>query len=175
ASDGHQGARRAEHGAHTESEAILSSPSYKHKEQTAGKTREIGPAGDVYALGAIVYEMLTGRPPFRAETTLETLRQVLSEEPVPPSRLQPHLPRDLVTICLKCLQKEPRKRYGSALELAEDLQWFLDGKPIRARRTGLPERGWRWCRRNPAVATLLAVSGGLLVLITIGSSWAAVW
>src|SRR5258708_7892134 len=119
--------------------------------------------------------MVTGRPPFRAETPLETLRQVMSEEPVPPSRLQPRLPRDLVTICLKCLQKEPRKRYGSALELAEDVERFLSGKSVTARPTGLPEQAWRWCRRKPAVAMLTATVALLLLAVAMGSTLSALW
>jgi eukaryotic-like serine/threonine-protein kinase len=99
----------------TQSGAILGTPSYMSPEQAAGKTKEIGRAADVYALGAILYELLTGRPPFRAETPLKTIRQVVSEDPVPPSRLQPGLPRDLVTICLTCLEKEATKRYLTAL------------------------------------------------------------
>jgi serine/threonine-protein kinase len=157
-------------GGQTLSGAILGTPSYMPPEQAAGRNKEIGPAGDVYALGAILYEMLTGRPPFRAETPLETLRQVLSEEPVPPSRLQPRLPRDLVTICLKCLQKEPLKRYASALSLADDLQRFLADQPIAARRTGTAERARRWCRRNPMMATLTASVVLLLVALTVGST-----
>jgi WD40 repeat protein len=148
----------------TQSGAILGTPSYMPPEQAAGRTKEIGPAGDVYALGAILYEMLTGRPPFRAETPLETLRQVLSEEPVPPSRLQPHLPRDLVTICLKCLQKEPRKRYGSANALARDLGQFLAGQPIQARPIRAWERAVKWAKRRPAVAALLGLVVGVTAL-----------
>jgi WD40 repeat protein len=144
-------------GCQTQSGAILGTPSYMPPEQAAGRSKEIGPAGDVYALGAILYEMLTGRPPFRAETPLETLRQVIAEEPVPPSRLQPHLPRDLVTICLKCLRKESVKRYASASALAEDLRRFQAGEPILARPIRSWERAVKWARRRPATAALLAL------------------
>jgi WD40 repeat protein len=151
-------------GRQTQSGAILGTPSYMPPEQAAGRNKEIGPAGDVYALGAILYEMLTGRPPFRAETPLETLRQVLYGEAVSPSRLQPHLPRDLVTICLKCLQKEPRKRYGSANALADDLGRFLAGQPIQARPARAWERAVKWARRRPAVAALLGLVIGVTAL-----------
>ena len=111
-------------------------------EQAEGKTKQVGPAADVYALGVILYELLTGRPPFRGTTVLETLEQVKTAEPVPPSRLVPGMPRDLETIALKCLQKDPAKRYGSAEALAEDLRRFLEDRPIRR---GGPAPSSAWC------------------------------
>jgi serine/threonine protein kinase len=150
----------------TKSGAILGTPSYMAPEQAAGKSKEIGPAADVYALGAILYEMLTGRPPFRAAAMLETLELVRSAEPVAPRRLQPHLPRDLETVCLKCLEKDPKGRYQSARAVAEELQRYLRKEPIRARPVNTLYRALRWCRREPALAAAsgVAVTGVLCAL-----------
>lgn len=153
----------------TESGAILGTPSYMAPEQADGRTREIGPAADTYALGAILYELLTGRPPFRGESSLETLEQVRTQEPVAPRYLQPKTPTDLETICLKCLRKEQAHRYGSAGDLAADLRAFLEGRPISARRAGVVERGWRWCRRKPWTAAFLAASLFVVLAVFIGA------
>jgi serine/threonine protein kinase/tetratricopeptide (TPR) repeat protein len=155
------------HAEQTPSGAILGSPSYMAPEQAQARPATVGRAADGYSLGAILYELLTGRPPFRAETALDTILQVLHEEPVPPRRLQPKLPRDLETICLSCLRKEPQRRYASALALAEDLHCFLAGEPIRARPTGVVERGLKWARRRPTLAALLAVSVAACVVLVI--------
>jgi serine/threonine protein kinase/tetratricopeptide (TPR) repeat protein len=156
----------------TRTGAIMGTPSYMAPEQAAGKTKDTGPAADIYSLGAILYDLLAGRPPFRGVTVLDTLQQVRSLEPVPPRRLDMKVPRDLETICLKCLQKEPSKRYANAGDLAEDLRRFLAGEPIQARPTPLWERGVKWARRHPAAATLIGVSTVAAVsLLVVGGLW----
>ncbi len=151
----------------TQSGLILGSPSYMAPEQALGKKEEIGPAVDIYALGAILYEMVTGRPPFLAASVIETLEAVGQADPVRPRQLQGALPRDLETICLKCLAKVPGRRYPSAGALADDLDRFLDGRPILARPASATERLTKWVRRHPATAASLGVAWlaalGLLV------------
>jgi serine/threonine protein kinase/Flp pilus assembly protein TadD len=155
--------------AQTPTQDFLGTPSYMAPEQAAGRAREAGPPADVYSLGAILYEMLTGRPPFIGDTALQTLENVWLQEPAPPRRLRPDLPRDLETICLQCLEKEPARRYASAEELADDLARFLGNEPIHARPAGAWERLRKWARRRPAAAALAAVScAAVLGLVLLG-------
>jgi serine/threonine protein kinase/predicted Zn-dependent protease len=142
----------------TQTESIMGSPNYMAPEQADGHAKDVGPSADIYALGANLYELLTGRPPFVAPTILATLDLVKNSEPVPLRRLQPFLPRDLETICLKCLEKDPGARYASADNLADDLAAFLDNKPITARRSFVWERSWKWCRRHPSSTALILIT-----------------
>lgn len=151
--------------------AMIGTPSYMAPEQVIGKPDSVGPSADVYALGATLYELLTGRPPFRGETATETQRQVVNEEPAAPSRLNAKVPRDLETICLKCLFKEPSRRYVTSAALADDLRRFEEGRPIQARPIGRAERSWRWTRRNPLAAALLLTALALVAVASGGGTW----
>ncbi len=153
--------------------AVMGTPTYMAPEQAEGKTRDIGPLSDVYSLGAVLYCLVVGRPPFQAANMVETMKQVLDEEPVPPRQLNRSIERDLERICLKCLAKEPHRRYLSARALAEDLGRFLSGAPVHARPVSGVARLWRWCRRNPLLAGVSATAVALLVLGSVVSTFFA--
>ncbi len=158
----------------TRSGSILGTPSYMAPEQARGESQTVGPAADQYSLGAILYELLTGRPPFQGTSVIETLDMVRNNEPVAPSQLQPKTPRDLETICLKCLEKDIARRYPDVLALAEDLRRFRAGETILARPVSDAERFWRWCKRNRRVASLSAAVVLLLLIVAAASAIAAV-
>jgi tetratricopeptide (TPR) repeat protein len=155
----------------TQSGAVLGTPSYMAPEQASCQKGAVTTATDVYGLGAVLYALLTGRPPFRAASVLETLEQVRSGQPEPPSTVVGHVDRDLETICLKCLEREPERRYASASEVAEDLERWLRGEPIAARPVGITGRALRWCRRNPALSALLVTIALLLASALSGLAW----
>jgi serine/threonine-protein kinase len=149
----------------------VGTPGYMAPEQAQGEVHAIGPSVDVYALGVILYELLTGRLPFQGETAAATIQQVLTRDPVPPARLNPTVPRDLETICLKCLSKESQRRYASAAALADDLRRFGEGQPRQARPVGRGARFCRWVWRNPVTAGLLAALLTLFLLTAAGGLW----
>jgi len=151
---------------------VLGTPSYMPPEQAAGQINTICPASDVYALGAVLYSLTTGRPPFQSASGIETLRQVVEKEPVAPRQLNPAIPRDLETIILKCLEKSLPRRYSTAKLLSEELQRFIEGRPILARPIGRIAKVWRWSRRQPMVASLMAFVFLLLATLAVSSSWA---
>lgn len=154
---------------------ILGTPSYMPPEQASGHAQDIAPSADIYSLGAVLYCLLTGHPPFQAANVLDTLMQVLEKEPVSPRDINPRIPKDLETICLKCLQKDRRKRFGSALALAEDLGRFLEGRPVLARPVGMATKCYRWARRNRSIAYLLGIIVLLVCCGFAGSTWFAVY
>ena len=163
----------ADESSSTRTGTVMGTPSYMSPEQAKGLIHELGPATDQYSLGAMLYEFLTGRPPFIAAKPIETIMKVVRDEPVAPRQINEACPIDLETICLKALQKAPDKRYASCAEMADDLQRFLDGKPILARPVSRVEAFWRWCRRNPTVAVLTATAAALLIAVAGVSAYSA--
>lgn len=155
----------------TQTGAVLGTPSYMPPEQAAGKTSQVGPASDIYSLGATLYCLLTGRPPFQAANSIDVLLQVLEREPAAPCLVNSRIPRDLETITLKCLEKDPSNRYPSADAVGRELERFLEGVPIEARRAGRGERAWRWCKRHPGVTVLWLTIIGILAVV--GAAWGA--
>lgn len=164
-------ALRIPHSALTLSGQVLGSPNYLPPEQAEPKRGMLGPPSDVYALGAILYHLITGRPPFQAESLTTLLQQVIESDPLAPRSLNPGIPCDLETICVKCLEKEPQRRYDTAQALADDLDRFLNREPVQARPIGSADRAWRWCRRRPVLASLVTALVLVLILGMGGISW----
>jgi WD40 repeat protein len=161
----------ADAGGLTRTGMVFGTPRYMSPEQAQGRSEALGPGTDVYALGVILYEMLAGEVPFPGSSDLDTYAKIVAEEPRPLSRLRPNVHRDLDTICLKCLEKEPERRYPSALELAQDLRRFLNGEPILARACGRLEKAWRWCRRHPARAGLVGLAAAVVAVVLPAGLW----
>jgi eukaryotic-like serine/threonine-protein kinase len=155
----------------TQSGTILGTPCYMAPEQAEGHNSQVGPPADIYALGSILYELLIGRPPFKANNPLDTIRQVIGQDPVPPRQLEPRVPLDLETICLKCLEKDPARRFATAADLADDLRRFLDGHPIQSRPIRPWERAWKWARRRPAIMALVGVCALAVVGMVLFIAW----
>jgi hypothetical protein len=159
----------------TQTGQIMGTPSYMAPEQAGGSPKDVGPATDVYALGTILYELLAGRPPFQAQTPVETILQVISEEPVPPSELNSKVPRALEAVCLRCLEKDPRRRYTSAQALAEDLRRVLSGEPIPSRRMAAGKTIVKWVRDRPAMTLALGTACALLLGLSIRMGFGWTW
>ncbi|MBY0459082.1 MAG: protein kinase, partial [Gemmataceae bacterium] len=155
--------------------AVMGTPQYMAPEQAAGRTKEVGTAADVYALGVILYELLTGVPPFRGKTAVAVIQKVLNDQPERPRARVADLPRDLETVCLKCLEKEPGARYPTARALADDLRRFLAGEPVSVRPAGFAERAYKWARRKPTVAALYAATAAGVVLVGVTAAFALLW
>src|SRR5213594_1551243 len=150
---------------------VLGTPSYMAPEQAVGNNAAVSSATDIYGLGAVLYQLLTGHPPFAGDTTYETVRMVLETQPRQPRLCNPKVDRDLETICLKCLEKQPSKRYASAEALAEDIERFLRDEPIRSRRSSQLEHVWRWCKRKPLVASLIVALIVVVAISLAGALW----
>ena len=155
----------------TQSGTILGTPCYMAPEQAEGHNSQVGPPADIYALGSILYELLVGRPPFKANNPLDTIRQVIGQDPVPPRQLEPRVPHDLETICLKCLEKDPARRFVTAADLADDLRRFVDGHPIHSRPVPAWERAWKWAKRRPAIMALIGVCTLAVISMVLFIAW----
>jgi eukaryotic-like serine/threonine-protein kinase len=155
----------------TQTGSVMGTPCYMAPEQARGNNRQVGPPADIYALGVIFYELLVGRPPFKANNPLDTIRQVIADDPVPPRRLEPRVPRDLETICLKCLEKDPARRFATVGALADELRRFVDGLPIHSRSIRAWERAWKWAKRRPAMMALAGVCALAAVSIVLTIAW----